>query len=245
MTVRLTPRLKYPFPDFLTDPWFDDITAFFLGVDGTNWAVTEDRNLQIHGGGSLLFDATANTLSWSQPILLQTHAVGITWSSPAITVTVTPGQVVWVQVDRTSLSADNTVVRTVTPQVTNVLLNSDAERLQDKIVLGFRGSGSESSSFFWRTGCVLSDGTPSTCLTSGIVIGPSSFIYGENPPEVPNGAITTFSTAFPYVVNKLAVYRDGLRMQPFVDFQFVDATHFIFAVAPQLGSVILVDYFKA
>lgn len=241
MAVRLTPRMSYPFPDLLSDPWFEEITSFFLGVDGTNWATAEDRNLQMHGGGVLTFLAGANTLTWTQPILLQTHSVGITWSVAATTVTVTNGQVVWVQVDRSSLELAPTVVRTVAPQVTNVLQQSAAEKLQDKIVLGFR----DGTAFFWRTGCVLADGVASTCLSTGSAVGISSFVYGETPPQVPNGVITAFSTAFPYAATKLAVYRDGLRMTPNLDFSFVDATHFMFALPPQLNSVILVDYIKA
>lgn len=158
MSARLTPRLKYTFPDFLTDPWFDEIVAFFLGVDSTNFATTEDRNLFTHGGGTLTFDSVANTLAWTQPILLQTYSVGITWQVNATTVTITDGQVLWVQVDRKSLVENPTTVRVTGTNVTNVLIQSDPQKLQDKIALGFR----KGTKFFWRTGCVLPDSSPST-----------------------------------------------------------------------------------
>ena len=92
MATILTPRLKYPTPTFLTDPWFDDITAFFLGVDGTNWAVAEDRNLFTHGGGTLTLDGVLNTLTWTMPIYLQTFSVGISWRLEANTITIFPAR---------------------------------------------------------------------------------------------------------------------------------------------------------
>jgi hypothetical protein len=221
--------LKYPFPDFLSDPWFNEITAFFLGVDGTNFATAEDRNLFITGGGVLTFDPVANTLTWSSPILLQTHSVGITWVVQPTTVTIFDGQVLWVQVDRRSLVEDPTPVRNVVPQVTNVLINSDPQKLQDKIVLGFRSGGT----FVWRPGIDTS--------TTGFA---ASWIMGEVPPEVPNGVVTTFTTANPYVTGKLAVYLDGLRMTPGDDFVEVNATTFQFSTPPQTGSKVLVDYIR-
>lgn len=244
MAPRQTPRLHYIFPDFQEDPWFENIAAFFLGVDGTNWATSEDRNLSMTGGGTLLLDAGGNLLSWTQPILLQTHSVGITWKVDPATLTVLVGQVVWVQVDRTSLAQNPTAVRTVTPNVSNVLVTSDPQRLQDKIVLGFRKSA---TAFVWRTGCVITDSVPSNCLETGCSC-PGGFsdlwVMGDVPPQTPNGVTTVFTTSFAYVPTKLGVYLDGMRMLRGADYSEVPPNSVVFAVPPSIGSKIQFDYFK-
>lgn len=243
MAIRLTPRLKYPFPDFLTDPWFEEITSFFLGVDGTNWAVTEDRNLFVSGGGVLTLDGVANTLTWTMPIYLQTFSVGITWQLMPTTVTIFPGQILWAQVDRRSLVENPATTRTVSPTVTNVLLNSDPQKLQDKIVLGFR----RGNSFYWRTSCVITSGSPSTCLEDGCC-GSSGLadlmVYNETPTEVPDGAIVNFTTVEAYETGTLRVYLDGIRMQKGTDWIEVNPTTYQFTTAPSAGMIVVVDYIK-
>jgi hypothetical protein len=243
VAIRLTPRLKYPFPDFLTDPWFDEITSFFLGVDGTNWAVTEDRNLFTTGGGTLTLDGAANTLTWTMPIYLQTFSVGISWRLEATTVTIFPGQIMWVQVDRRTLVENPATTRPVTAVMSNVLLTSDPQKLQDKIILGFR----RGNKFYWRTGCVLADGVPSTCLedgccdTSGLA---DLMVYNETPATPPDGLAVNFTTVQAYEAGTLRVYQDGMRLQKGTDWIEINPTTYQFTTAPSVGMTIVVDYIK-
>jgi len=237
--ARQTPRLNYTFPDLLENDWFNDIVAFFIAVDANNWASSEDQNLTIHGAGTINFSAGGNSLSWTAPILTQTGAVGITWSLPAGTVTVNDGQILWIQVDRTTLVTNPTALRTVAPNVTNTLLTGQGQSPQDLVVLGFR----DGSNFYWRNGTIVAAGTPSTCLSSPTGGGAGDVIvFNEVPPQMPDGTITDFSTTQDYATGKIAVYRDGVRMTPTVDFTFLDPTHVRFLVPPTPGSNILFDY---
>ena len=243
MAIRLTPRVKYPFPDFLTDPWFEEQVSFFLGVDGTNWATAEDRNLFTSGGGVLTLDGIANTLTWTMPIYLQTFSVGITWQLMPTTVTIFPGQILWVEVDRRTLVENPNTTRVVAPVVTNVLVNSDPQKLQDKIVLGFR----RGNSFYWRTSCVITSGSPSTCLEDGCC-GTSGLadlmVYNETPVAVPDGVIVNFNTVEAYETGTLRVYLDGIRMQKGTDWIEINPTTYQFTSPPAVGMIIVVDYIK-
>jgi hypothetical protein len=57
-----------------------------------------------------------------------------------------------------------------------------------------------------------------------------------------DGVNTTFTTCLPAVTGTLRVYLDGMRMTPGTDYTVLNATQFAFAVAPSIGSIILVDY---
>src|SRR4051812_33539168 len=107
-----TPRLKLPYPEEFTDPWFETFTAFVEAVDVALYAAREDRNTLIFGGGVVTFNASTGVLAWTSDIFFLSPVTGYRWKLATGSVTVADGQLAFATVSRAPQS-ENVVTLTV------------------------------------------------------------------------------------------------------------------------------------
>lgn len=69
-------------------------------------------------------------------------------------------------------------------------------------------------------------------------------VYGEIPSGAINGVNRSYTTAFPYSPQLLAVYLSGLRMRRTDDYTEITSTSFQMVTAPFASDTITVDYFQ-
>lgn len=83
-----TPRLNMPYPDFRETNWNDSFQAFADAVDANVFAVREEQNVLVRGGGSVEMNTTTDVFSWSGDVLITspTHAQTITLLAAAIAI---------------------------------------------------------------------------------------------------------------------------------------------------------------
>jgi hypothetical protein len=71
---------------------------------------------------------------------------------------------------------------------------------------------------------------------------PGAGIIGDIPNEIPDGTNTIFTVPHPFAAESLAVYLNGLRQRPTIDFVVLNDTQFQFTSAPRAGDSVIVDY---
>jgi hypothetical protein len=57
--------MLWSYPSREDDPWYDAFKDFVLAVDGSGFAHREDRSIVWSGGGTISWDLTSETLTWS------------------------------------------------------------------------------------------------------------------------------------------------------------------------------------
>lgn len=70
-------------------------------------------------------------------------------------------------------------------------------------------------------------------------------VFGETPAGSVNGSNATFTTAFNFVPESVAVSVNGLRQKRVDDYNTSGANTILMSVSPEAGTSILVDYLRA
>lgn len=150
-----TARLKLPYPDEFVDPWYDAFVALVQALDFSLYTIREDRNIILSGGGTVAFDATSGTLSWTAPIYLLSSVTGYRWRIDAGSKVLTDGQLAYITIARAPQSevAYTLIAGNVTPNEPN----GDSQ-----ILLCVR-SGAR---VHFRDGFVISDGEAGPLFTA-------------------------------------------------------------------------------
>jgi len=251
-----TSFLRLPFPRRGQESWFDDEVAFKDRLDADLFAAVVDRNIIIMKGGTFRFNTTTNILTWTSPIEISDFNTGFSHVVPAnfpTGIAMNDGQILTIDLSR---GLDFTANITVNPQVVSKLLSSDRASLQKKLVLAVRRGTGPSTKIIFRNGNVLGAdvdvdileaSTGGTALTISDFL--SRYIRQEDPTGVINGTNLIFTTANNYVDNTLEVYINGIRRKKGASFDFVEKpgaiqNRFDMNVAPLLGSMLFVSYFK-
>lgn len=68
---------------------------------------------------------------------------------------------------------------------------------------------------------------------------------GETPSGVINGSNATFIAAFNFIPESVQPYLNGIRQRLVDDFTTSGSTTILFAISPQIGDTILIDYQRA
>jgi hypothetical protein len=162
-----TPRVKLPYPDQNTDPWYDQFVSLVNTIDTTLYAAREDRNVVLMGGGTIVWTASTNTLSWSAPLELTSAPTGFLWTVAAGSQVILDGQFVYFQAVR-SPSSNAEVATYASGQVPY----SAAQDANNSIVLAVR----RGSVAYFRNGAVIQlvDGLPQSLSPSGLTGSGSS-----------------------------------------------------------------------
>lgn len=63
-----SPRMAWTFPSREDDPWWDAFNDFVRAVDGSGFAHREDRSIIWSGGGTISWDVTTATFTWTDTI---------------------------------------------------------------------------------------------------------------------------------------------------------------------------------
>jgi hypothetical protein len=71
---------------------------------------------------------------------------------------------------------------------------------------------------------------------------PGAGVIGDVPIESTDGVTTIFTVNHPFTPESLAVYVNGLRQRPTIDFVVLNETQFQFTTAPHTGDFVQVDY---
>lgn len=152
-----TPRLKLPFPNENSDPWFESFEAFAKSLDAALYAAREDRNTVLMGGGTLTFTASSNSLTWGANIEFFSPITGYLWriAGPG-NVTLADGDVAYVTVTRAPQQ-----VTVVTLAVdTKVPTEPDGN---NTLLFAIR----HGSRVYFRNGAVIGDGDSAEVFQTG------------------------------------------------------------------------------
>lgn len=68
----LTPQNDYPIPSEYEEPYYASARSYFLATDMADWSLSENDNTIWSGGGSMSWNATNGTLTWSNAVELRT-----------------------------------------------------------------------------------------------------------------------------------------------------------------------------
>lgn len=247
---RSTFRLKLSFPDAQEDPWGELMTSWIHGMDAATWAVLEDRNLALLGGGNFLFTPNNNLIAWDADIILTTFATGLVWkiAGPG-TIAITDGEVAYVEVDRRPASAALPVVRDVsaTLDVQARLVEADGVLIQNLVSLWAR----RGDNIVFRNGRIL----PSNTLTPALEVP-----IGEIAAAAATARLDTYESELslhrhltyefvsvadamaaivipsPPIPRKVEVYREGLRLiGGGTDYTWGDGSSDIVLTLPTVG----------
>jgi hypothetical protein len=177
-------KMLWPYPNQDQDPWYDAFVAFVAAMDSSVYMSREDRQLVIHGGGSISF--TDPTLTWTAPIYVFSPATGFYAQIAAGSASITAGQVAYIDMPR-SMTANQTVTLTVANQAPNT---------DTALVLAVRLG----TQVIFRTGVFVNDGSiaalgggSAPSLNGSTVWDPASLADGVG---VTSSAIAVTGAAF-------------------------------------------------
>jgi hypothetical protein len=139
-----TDKMKWPYPDKDTDPWFEKFASMTEAMDASGYAAREDRNTLISNGGIFSFTASTGLLSWSSALSFLSPIDPFKQSIPAASVTILDGQRLYVNIARAPQS--NSLLTAI---VANQTPNEN-----DATVICIR----DGSSVYFRNGSRISDG---------------------------------------------------------------------------------------
>lgn len=140
-------RMQWPYPAENQDPFFDSFEQMVTAMDASAFVFRE--NEQIIGlmkGGTVAWNASLGTLSWSAALELNSAITGFKWSIPAASITLEDGEYWYVTLNHNPIT--NTTLSTVKA---SKLPDTDPD---NPYVLGLR-SGDR---VYFRGGKVILDG---------------------------------------------------------------------------------------
>lgn len=152
-----SPRMRWPYPNEGSDPWYDAFEDFVGAQDASTYATNEAKNIILAGGGVFTWDAPTSTLTWDAAILLNSSGSGFTESVAAAPVGITVAEGDLCYVSFVSSPTENTVLSI---QSGSFLPPSDPDRT---FVLWRR----ENDRIFFRNGAVLEDGESAAVIDDG------------------------------------------------------------------------------
>jgi hypothetical protein len=241
--ARQTSFLLIPSPSFLEEPWIDSFDSLIATVDVELFSAVTDRNLFITGGGIFTFDSVANTLTWTEPIKLTNFVTGFFQEIPAQTITILPGQFFACIQVRGLENITGTI--TLSNFVEEKLLDRPRGELHVDTVILFRFG----DTIIFRNGAILLPSIPTPILTSPSVFVRafvlSIFLQNYFPNQTligtPDGTRTDFFICRNSDACLFAVYLDGLRMIPGIDFTQLGCHRLRFLPPPSPGTVFVLD----
>jgi hypothetical protein len=146
-----TSRMNWPFPNENQEPWYQALENFSKALDASGFASREDRQLILIGGGTITWDASTSTLTWTGAIQVISPISGFLLSIAAGSVTISDGQVLYATLVRAptrNLTVEAAVENQVPQSDTAYLL---AARVGDDI--------------YWRNGTAMGDGDSISGIT--------------------------------------------------------------------------------
>lgn len=244
--MRRTSFLQQPVPSPLQEPWLDDFDSFIATQDVELFSAVTDRNLVITGGGTFLFDLASQTLSWTDPIQLTNFVTGFYQEIPPGSVVLLPGQfLAAVQVRGVE---DITGTISLSTFVGSKLLDRPRGELHVDTVICFRYG----DLIIFRNGSVLLPDIPTPIIVSP-PIAVRVFVSGtfrkcqflnDTLVGTPDGDRTDFFVRRNSDCSLYAVYLDGLRQVPGIDFEMLTLRRLRFSPAPALGTVFVLDMYE-
>lgn len=141
-----SPRQNWPYPEENQDPFFDQFQAMVEAQDASVFALREDRDIFIMGGGTVEFTLSSGLLSWSAPIELNSAPTGFKWTLPTGSVNLSSGDYIYVTLPHNPLSGINIAA--------SVASHLPTENPDNTFVLGLRNG----DRLYFRDGKVLLDG---------------------------------------------------------------------------------------
>ena len=165
MTEQST-KMAWPFPSANEDPWYTSFTSFVNAMDVSAYAFREDRHAILMGGGTVTWDETTGTVTWSEAIRISSPITGFQWSIAAGSAQIAEGSTLSVTLNRGPLS-----VSTVTASVASTVASTDGA-----FALATRYNGS----LWWRNGVMMNDGDSLPSLGSLAAHAPTSVSMAHN-----------------------------------------------------------------
>lgn len=245
--ARQTSFLQNTFPSPLEEPFEDSMNAYFASIDVELFSAVTDRNLLITGGGIINLNTTTNTLSWTAPLQLTNFVTGLFQEVPAGAVMLLPGQFL-AAIQVRGLEEITTTLNLVSFTGTK-LEDRPRGELHVDTVLCFRYG----DLVIWRNGAILPPDfpfpiliTPTVTLRRAFVL--SSFLNAQYLNQglkgTPNGVRTVFGICRNTDSNLFAVYLDGLRMTPGIDFDILANHRISFTPAPAALTRFVLDLYE-
>lgn len=245
--ARQTSFLENTFPSPLEEPFIDSMNAYFAAIDVELFSCVTDRNLMITGGGTIGLDTSTNTLSWSAPIQLTNFVTGFFEEIPAGAVTLLPGQflaAIQVRGLEDIVGPINLVAFTGTK-----LEDRPRGELHVDTVLCFRYG----DLVIWRNGAILPPDFPFPILITPTVTLRRAFVLAEflraqylnqSLMGTPDSIRTVFGICRNIDDNLFAIYIDGLRMTPGIDFDILANHRIRFTPPPAPLSQFVLDLYE-
>ncbi len=147
-----TSKMQWIYPSEDQNPWFDIFARMIAQIDQSAYARLEDSSFIIMGGGTIDWDLSTSTLTWSSAIeIIEVQTAGI-FSIAAGSLTLTEGAIFYVNVSR-----GTTGTIAVTARKANTLPTND-----DSICIAIR----RDDKIYFRNGRVFVDGYAGAIYTA-------------------------------------------------------------------------------
>lgn len=245
--ARQTSFLQNTFPSPLEEPFADSMNAYFAAIDVELFSCVTDRNLMITGGGTIGLDTSTNLLSWTAPIQLTNFVTGFFEEIPAGAVTILPGQFLCA-IQVRGLEDIVGPIDLVTFTGTK-LEDRPRGELHVDTVLCFRYG----DLIIWRNGAILPPDFPFPILITPTVTLRRAFVLAEflraqwlnqGLMGTPDSVRTVFGICRNIDANLFAIYIDGLRMTPGIDFDILANHRIRFTPPPAPLSRFVLDLYE-
>jgi len=225
--AKLTSFLNLPVPSPNEEPYQDSMDAFFANMDINLFSAVTDRNILMTGGGTITFNFSTETLTWTQPILITNFVTGFFWALQPGSAVIRDGEFLYVTLVRglEDIRFQIDLLASVKSKLTDVPqkeLHLDwvvASRIGNKIYLANGKTIPAEADGFAVVKFSFPDFVNTEFLGEGLVPAPDGFrreFFVRRNPES----------------NLLAVYWDGLRMVPGLDYTLVSPRRVVFASPP-------------
>lgn len=139
-----TDRIKLPYPTERSKSWYATYVQFVQQLDAALFASREDRNIFLLGGGTLTWNASTSTLTWSAAIQIVSPHIGSIGSLASGSLVITAGRFASVELTR---YADANYSLTATAVTT-------LEASDNILGLLYRSG----NTLVWRNGLMMDDG---------------------------------------------------------------------------------------
>jgi hypothetical protein len=204
----LSPRNEFTYPSDRELPFYDSYKAGFLAQDSAIWANAENTNLVFTGGGFFSWDATTNTLLWTDQIGVH----GFTTPFKAVIdgaadMEVFDGEVIFFKLPRV-LEEDTTVQL----YRSNRTFLSGAKLHDIKVFCARVGS-----TIYFGNGQSLKDGDTGDVFGQGLLPKDTEIPHAHETEwvlDAPPGlsSFTPLPVIIPPELGRLILYRNGQRM---------------------------------